>query len=262
MGAEKLPGHSFLNQEIDRRTLFRGGAKVAAGLATAAALYEIDKHGIAFELRPPDEPPYPFSLDPGEEIIFPPEFAQGREMRITKPKPVKKKVFTPNTPNYLEENPQVLWGHRWGNNIEKMNEGYEMGVRMFDIDANIADIGGEKIFAEHGDIVTFWGKFIAVVDWNERELRIRGKRPNTVEEVVNNAKTLPGSSVTIECKRGTFTKRWFNKLLDIIGDMPGIIQVSTFQEFEVVQNLITERNSEFVTVAMSPNAQEGFQMVA
>lgn len=245
---KEISGQSFLNQEFDRRTLFRRATKVAVGLTAAAAINKINKEGVGVRLNAPDNDPNPYL---GETL--PVEMAHDNpQLTITAPIAGSQVVFTESWPAYIEANPEVSEGHRWGNGRSEVDKGYEKGVRIFDIDATYA---GGTFYAEHGDVYTLFGKPFLVIDWNEKEVRFGG-RPDTVNEVVNHIRSKPGSSVSIEYKRGRNARNGFKKLLDIVGDMPAKIQVHSLDELSFVNNIISERNLELVKAEMIPDSED------
>lgn len=212
---EQLP-YSSGNYEITRRDFLRAATAFVGATAVAYVGREICK-GVRF-----NEPPVDVKdKSIGEvELLSSDVFGRGGGSLLVTGRtllfdPVKGSVSEPGGDFFVSDK-VFRYIHR-ANKIDVINQAYEEGANLFDIDANNVD---GVIYAEHGLVPQVGDSQLPlVIDVNEWGVKL-GRPAHTYEELVQLIGILSKEhgrplGVSTELKRGVFDFDAIHQLLDI-----------------------------------------------
>lgn len=184
------------NEGISRRKFLAFGGAVVLGAMPARV-------GIRLDAPPLEVKPVPMERENKDVRIILEEDGSENIIRITLNGEV---LYDPLGEFFVDGTREYV--HRGGNSIESINEAYERGTELFDVDAN--DVNG-VIYGEHGiiphlDLAGLGLHLPIIVDIDEGELMLG--MPNTYEELVAHIAYLSTYGrplgVSVELKRGPF----------------------------------------------------------
>lgn len=192
------------------------------GAAALLLTEQLVTEGVSFNKPPLRLRSFTIGMDPNDDIRLFEEHInriddEGTIIRTAD----GKALFEPRGP-FFSSDMNFLYGHRLGNSPERIEEAYEEGADLFDLDTSVYK---GIIYVEHGIVLPQ-----LVVDVNEAEVKIG--MPHTFEEVIYCIASLSSEerqlAAALELKRGYYGEKEVRSILNTLDDygVPAIVSPS------------------------------------